>query len=88
MRGTAGKNFYRRLSLKAQTQSVPPLPELILFTLEQAFGGWAQPDKAHFANGARFNQIYLKKHAQHPAAKPFFWNPASGISNELYGFWY
>ena len=45
MRGTAGKNFYRRLSLKAQTQSVPPLPEPTLFTLEQAFGGWVSPTR-------------------------------------------
>ena len=86
MRGTAGKNFNRRLSPKAQTQSVPQLPELTLFTIEQAFGGWAQPDKAHFANGARFDQIYLKKHARHPAEKPFLWNSALGIFNELYGF--
>lgn len=32
-----------------------------LYSDEQAFGGWANADKEHFADGASFNQIYLKK---------------------------
>jgi sulfate transport system substrate-binding protein len=32
-----------------------------LFTIDQAFGGWAMADKDHFADGAGFDQIYLKK---------------------------
>jgi len=27
----------------------------------QAFGGWAQADKAHFADGASVDQIYTRK---------------------------
>ena len=57
----AGKNFYRPISLKAQTKYVKQLPKLPLFTIDQAFGGWAKADKDHFADGGSFDQIYLKK---------------------------
>lgn len=57
----AGKNFYRPISAKAQAKYVKQLPKLPLFTIEQAFGGWAKADKDHFADGASFDQIYLKK---------------------------
>ena len=57
----AGKNFYRPTSEKAQAKYVKQLPKLNLFTIEQAFGGWAKADKDHFADGGSFDQIYLKK---------------------------
>ena len=57
----AGKNFYRPISAKAQAKYVKQLPKLPLFTIDQAFGGWAKADKDHFADGASFDQIYLKK---------------------------
>ena len=57
----AGKNFYRPISAKAQAKYAKQLPKLNLFTIEQAFGDWAKADKAHFADGASFDQIYLKK---------------------------
>ena len=57
----AGKNFYRPISAKAQAKYVKQLPKLNLFTIEQAFGGWAKADKDHFADGGSFDQIYLKK---------------------------
>jgi sulfate transport system substrate-binding protein len=56
-----GKNFYRPISAKAQAKYVKQLPKLPLFTIDQAFGGWAKADKDHFADGASFDQIYLKK---------------------------
>ena len=56
----AGKNFYRPISPKAQAKYLKQLPKLNLFTIQQAFGGWAKADKAHFADGASFDQIYLK----------------------------
>jgi sulfate transport system substrate-binding protein len=34
---------------------------LNLFTIDRAFGGWEKADKAHFADGASFDQIYTKK---------------------------
>jgi sulfate transport system substrate-binding protein len=57
----AGKNFYRPISAKAQAKYVKQLPKLLLFTIDQAFGGWAKADKDHFADGGSFDQIYLKK---------------------------
>jgi sulfate transport system substrate-binding protein len=57
----AGKNFYRPISAKAQAKYVKQLPKLNLFTLESAFGGWDKVAKEHFADGAQFDQIYLKK---------------------------
>ena len=56
-----GKNFYRPTSAKAQAKYARQLPKLNLFTLEEAFGGWAKADKDHFADGGSFDQIYTKK---------------------------
>ena len=57
----AGKNFYRPISVKAQAKYVKQLPKLNLFTLESAFGNWDKVAKEHFADGAQFDQIYLKR---------------------------
>jgi len=57
----AGKNFYRPVSEKFQAKYVKQLPKLKLFTIDEAFGGWAKAAKDHFADGAHFDQIYLKK---------------------------
>ena len=35
-------------------------PKLNLFTVDEAFGGWAKAQKTHFADGGTFDQIYLK----------------------------
>ena len=56
-----GKNFYRPTSAKAQTKYAKQLPKLNLFTIDKAFGGWAAADKAHFADGASFDQIFTRK---------------------------
>ena len=57
----AGKNFYRPISEKFQAKYVKQLPKIKLFTIDEAFGGWAKAAKDHFADGAYFDQIYLKK---------------------------
>ena len=57
----AGKNFYRPISPKAQAKYAKQFPKLNLFTIDQAFGGWAKADKDHFADGGSFDQIYLKR---------------------------
>ena len=57
----AGKNFYRPIFAKAQAKYVKQMPKLNLFTLESAFGSWDKVAKDHFADGAQFDQIYLKK---------------------------
>jgi len=57
-----GKNFYRpAVSKAAQAKYARQFPPLDLFTIEQAFGGWAKADKEHFADGASFDQVYARK---------------------------
>ena len=56
-----GKNFYRPTSAKAQAKYAKQLPKLNLFTIDEAFGGWAKADKEHFADGGSFDQIYTKR---------------------------
>jgi len=57
-----GKNFYRSaVSKTAQAKHGKQFPKLNLFTIDEAFGGWAKADKAHFADGGSFDQIYTKK---------------------------
>ena len=57
----AGKNFYRPISPKAQAKYAKQFPKLNLVTIDQAFGGWSKASKQHFADGASFDQIYVKK---------------------------
>ncbi len=57
----AGKNFYRPISPKAQAKYAKQFPKLNLVTIDQAFGGWTQATKLHFADGASFDEIYIKK---------------------------
>ena len=56
----AGRNYYRPTSEKAKAKYEKQFPKLTLFTIDQAFGGWAKADKAHFADGGSFDQIYSK----------------------------
>ncbi|MFW5331221.1 sulfate ABC transporter substrate-binding protein [Hydrogenophaga sp. ZJX-1] len=53
-----GKHFYRPTSAKAQARYARQLPKLKLFRIEEAFGGWEQAAKLHFADGGSFDQIY------------------------------
>ena len=58
----AGRNFYRpAVSQKAQARYAKQFAKLNLFTIDQAFGGWAKADKEHFADGGSFDQIYTRK---------------------------
>ncbi len=56
-----GRNFYRPTGAKAKAKYDASFAKVELFTIDQAFGGWAAADKAHFADGASFDQIYVKK---------------------------
>ena len=54
----AAKNFYR----PSDTNGVPaaylaPFRQVRMVTVDQAFGGWAQAQKAHFDEGGTFDQI-------------------------------
>ena len=57
----AGRNYYRPTSEKARAKYDKQFPKLTLFTIDQAFGGWAKADKEHFADGGSFDQIYTAK---------------------------
>jgi sulfate/thiosulfate transport system substrate-binding protein len=58
----AGKHYYRpAASQKAQAKYAKQFPKLNLFTIDQAFGGWDAAGKAHFADGASFDQIFARK---------------------------
>lgn len=58
----AGRHFYRpAVSRKAQAKYARQFPKLNLFTIDQAFGGWEQATRAHFADGGSFDQIYTRK---------------------------
>jgi sulfate/thiosulfate-binding protein len=57
----AGRNYYRPTSEKAKAKYDKQFPKLTLFTIDQAFGGWDKADKAHFADGGSFDQIYTNK---------------------------
>ena len=56
-----GKHFYRPRSEKAQARYARQLPKLNLFRIDEAFGGWTQAAKVHFADGGTFDQIYTRK---------------------------
>jgi sulfate/thiosulfate transport system substrate-binding protein len=56
-----GRNFYRPTSAKALARYAGQFPKLVLFTIDEAFGGWAKAEKDHFADGASFDQIYARK---------------------------
>ncbi len=56
-----GKHFYRPISPRAQAKYAKTFPKLNLFSIDQAFGGWAQASREHFVDGALFDQIYTKK---------------------------
>jgi sulfate/thiosulfate-binding protein len=57
-----GRHFYRpAVSQKAQAKYAAQFPKLNLFTVDQAFGGWDPVARAHFADGALFDQIYTRK---------------------------
>lgn len=56
----AGRNFYRPISETALAKYSATLPKIELFTVDQAFGGWPNARKVHFADGGTFDQIYAK----------------------------
>jgi sulfate transport system substrate-binding protein len=57
----AAKNFYRPIDPKVAAKYEKQFPKVNLFTIDEQFGGWQKAQKAHFADGGVFDQIYLKK---------------------------
>ncbi|MGE0672911.1 MAG: sulfate ABC transporter substrate-binding protein [Methylibium sp.] len=57
----AARNFYRPIDEKVAAKYAKNFPKVNLFTIDEAFGGWAKAQKTHFADGGVFDQIYTKK---------------------------
>lgn len=56
----AAKHFYRPTLDKVAEKYAGKFPKIELFKIDEAFGGWKNAHKAHFADGGTFDQIYLK----------------------------
>lgn len=48
-------------STPAQMKHANEFPWITLFSINQAFAGWAKADKDHFVDGASFDLIYTRK---------------------------
>jgi len=55
-----GRNFYRPTSEAAKAKYASVFPQINLFTIQEAFGGWTKAAQTHFSDGGTFDQIYLK----------------------------
>ncbi len=56
----AAKNFYRPTNAKIAAKYANRFPAITLFRIDEAFGGWKNAHKIHFADGGTFDQIYQK----------------------------
>jgi sulfate transport system substrate-binding protein len=56
----AARNFYRPRNQAIAAKYPDNFAKLNLFTIDEAFGGWAKAQKTHFADGGTFDQIYAK----------------------------
>jgi sulfate transport system substrate-binding protein len=54
----AAKHYYRPTLPAVLAASEAVFPKLALFTIDEVFGGWQKAQKAHFADGGVFDQIY------------------------------
>jgi len=57
----AARHYYRPRDAKVAAKYAAQFPKLKLVTIADTFGGWQKAQKAHFADGGSFDQIYLKK---------------------------
>jgi sulfate transport system substrate-binding protein len=56
----AARNFYRPTNAKVASKYANKFPPIKLFKIDDAFGGWKNAYKTHFADGGTFDQIYQK----------------------------
>lgn len=55
----AARNFYRPQDTKVAAKYDKQFVKTKLVTIDKVFGGWRNAQKAHFADGGTFDQIYL-----------------------------
>jgi sulfate transport system substrate-binding protein len=56
----AARNFYRPTDAQVAARHADKFPKIALFTIDEVFGGWANAQKTHFADGGVFDQVYTK----------------------------
>jgi sulfate transport system substrate-binding protein len=54
------RHFYRPRLPEVRSRHSAQFPEITLFTIDEVFGGWQRAHREHFADGAAFDQIYLR----------------------------
>ncbi len=54
----AARNYYRPRDAKVAAKYAKQFAKVNLITIDEVFGGWDKAQKAHFADGASFDQIY------------------------------
>jgi sulfate/thiosulfate transport system substrate-binding protein len=54
----SARNFYRPRDPEVAKQYASTFPELKLFTVDEAFGGWGKAQKTHFDDKGTFDEIY------------------------------
>ena len=54
----AARHYYRPTNAKVAQKYASHFPKVQLFTINEAFGGWQKAQKAHFADGGVFDQIF------------------------------
>ena len=54
----AAKHYYRPRDKAATAKAPVKFPELMLVTIDDTFGGWANAQKTHFADGGTFDRVY------------------------------
>ena len=54
----AAKHFYRPRDANVAAKHAGKFAAVKLFTIDEAFGGWTNAQKTHFADGGTFDQIY------------------------------
>jgi ABC-type sulfate transport system substrate-binding protein len=54
----AAENFYRPTDHAVAAKYRDRFPDIPLVTVDQAFGGWQEAQRKHFADGGIFDQIY------------------------------
>jgi len=55
----AAKDGYRPRDATVAAKYAQKFPQLSMFTVDEAFGGWQKAQAAHFADSATFDQIYV-----------------------------
>jgi sulfate/thiosulfate transport system substrate-binding protein len=57
----AARHHFRPTGDKARQRYASAFPQLKLFSIDEAFGGWTKADALHFADGGSFDRIYSSK---------------------------